>query len=226
MIGKNPSDLRGSGHATGTTRMSGLHPAWARPRAAKSARSLGLPPMARRVHSLPLVTICAATSLLATGCPPPPLSLDEPDAPPNSPPGILSVRNETGSELAIGVGTGVNPVIIGISTMTLTLFDSDVEDTLFVRGFFDYDLENPSSAPANCNVGPSTPRSFERTVTCNLAAFCSADDVGEQHQLDVLACDRPPDDSGSLVPAYYNCGPDGTPAIRVYQVLCQEAPPT
>ena len=180
-------------------------------------------PVARRVHSFAPVPLIVVGALLLAGCPPPPLSLDEPDAAANSPPGITSVRNETGEEFAIGEET--NPVTIGVSSMTLSLLDADLEDTLFVRGFKDYTSSSHPSADAVCNVGPSEPRAPERSVTCNLSAWCNGDDdLSNPHRMDIVVSDRVPDDGGDLQPPFYSVDTPGLQAIRVYQIDCQDTP--
>jgi hypothetical protein len=177
--------------------------------------------MARRVHSFAPVMLIVVGALLLAGCPPPPLSLDEPDAADNSPPGITSVRNETGAEFVIGDD---NTVIINDdqSTMRLSLLDPDLEDTLYVRAFFDYGADSHLPARGLCNVGPSTPRSTEREVTCNLFAFCQeGDDLTNPHRMDVVVSDREPDDAGDLLPPYYPVPSPGLQAKAVFQIHCQ-----
>jgi hypothetical protein len=164
--------------------------------------------------------VVVGTVLLA-GCPPPPLSLDEPDARPNSPPGITSVRGQTGEEFKVGEPNTV--IIETTSTMTLTLVDSDVDDTLYVRGFRDYNPTDHPSASAVCNVGPSTPRSSERTVTCSLAAYCGG--AGTTPTMDIVVSDRLPDDGGEdEVNPFYAVEPPGLQATRTYPISCQDPP--
>jgi len=230
VIRRFPSDLacprRVRGHGTAATRMSRFGSIPDRGFGRKCPDSNGMVPMARRVHFAPTVLLIVVATALLTGCPPPPLSLDEPDAAPNSAPGITSVRNESGEEFHIG--TEANSVIAGPasqSSMTLTVVDSDIEDTLYVRGFLDYRVDAPSSALAVCNVGPSTPRSQSRTVTCSLAAYCTAADIPTSpHRMDIVVSDRLPDDSGVLVPPRYAVPPPGLQATRTYVIQCQESP--
>lgn len=220
-----PSDLgdpgRAEGHAEHLTRMSELVRFVQRVFRAKRARLLEMDPVARRVHSFAPVPLIVVGALLLAGCPPPPLSLDEPDAAANSPPGITSVRNETGEEFVIGEE---NTVILTVSTMTLSLLDPDLDDTLYVRGFFDYGIGTPPhpSARAVCNVGPSTPRAPERSVTCNLAAYCQDGEQGTSHRMDIVVSDREPDDAGDLQPPFYSVDTPGLQATRVYQISCQD----
>jgi hypothetical protein len=196
---------------------------------AKRPTLLELARLARCVHPFAPVPIVVLGTLLLAGCPPPPLSLDEPDARTNSPPGISSVRNETGVEFAIGDDNEVIAGETSPSTMTLTLLDADVDDTLFVRGFFDYDVPPANqhlSARAVCNVGPSTPRSETRNVTCGLRAFCTEDDIPTSpHLLQIVVSDRVPDDAGDLSPPYYQMEDEtGLQAFRTYRVVCQGSP--
>lgn len=180
-----------------------------------------MPRVARRVHSFAPVMLIVVGALLLTGCPPPPLSLDEPDAADNSPPGITSVRNETGEEFAIG--TDSNPVFFGTtsqSSMTLTLEDAELDDTLYVRAFREYNSVDHPPARAVCNVGPSTPRSLSRSVTCGLSGFCS---VAGTVRMDIYVFDRVPDDAGALLPPYVSVDAPGKYATRSYQIDCQES---
>jgi hypothetical protein len=208
------SDLRDSGrvqgHGIGATRLSELVATPGRILRAKRLESLGMAAVARRVHLLRVVMYAVVPSALLTGCPPTPLSLDEPDAQPNSPPAIVSVRDQTGTEFIAGIGT----TVIGDS-MTVTLFDVNAEDTLYVRAFRQLDLATPDPPRTVCNVGPSEPPSTMRTVTCNLGGFCEMEDG--QVQMDVLACDRAPADSG---PNYFSCEGDAQFDNRTYRVDC------
>jgi hypothetical protein len=217
---------RTANRAEPATWMSELHSESLPENAGKPVESHAMTAMARRVHLFAAVMRIAVPTALLTGCPPPPLSLDEPDAAPNATPAVLSVRSETGVELDGGIAT--NTIVNGVSTMTLTLADNDVDDTLYVRGFFDYNptISNPPSPRANCSVGPSDPRSVERTVTCSLGALCDASAVGDglPHVFDILVCDRPPDDAGMQTPRFNSCMPPAFAVPRTYRVICEEAP--
>jgi hypothetical protein len=211
------SDLRDSGrvqgHGIGATRLSELVATPGRVLRGKRSESLGMAAMARRVHLVRAVMYAVVPSALLTGCPPTPLSLDEPDAQPNSPPTIVSVRDQTGTEFIAGVGPNLTSVGPG-STMTLTLFDANAEDTLSVRAFYNMDLAAPAPPRTVCNVGPSEPPSTTRTVTCNTNGFCAET---AQVQMNILVCDRPPNDSG---PNYFSCENDAVYGERSYQVSC------
>lgn len=220
-----PSDLRDparvAGHGTHLTRMSDFD---ASPGAGSRANPRGshaLAAVARCVHPFAPVPIVLFAAVLLGGCPPPPLSLDEPDARGNLPPAIESVRSETGTEFKIGVA---NPVIRTQSTMTLTLFDADLADTLYVRGFFDYTETDPSTARAVCEIGPAAEPVTTRSVTCNLGAFCPQSATGGR--LDIVVSDREPDDAGDLVPPRWAVAFPGKQATRTYLVTCQDAPAT
>lgn len=226
-MGDFPSDLRDpgsvAGHCGAATRMSELVSIDAPATLRKSSGLLAMARMARRVHSLRVVMMIVVAGTLLTGCPPPPLELDEPDAAPNAPPAILSVRNETGVEFAVGaaenivfIGGGVDP---SPSLMRLTLVDTDVLDTLYVRGFNNYN-ETPPAQPArsSCSVSPSAEPSATRTVTCSLNSFCT---TPSNVRLDIVVSDRQPDDAGVLVPTWYAVEDPGLQAFRVYEITCQ-----
>jgi hypothetical protein len=197
-----------------------------RPAPRKPPGLLAMGRMARRVHSLPCVMMIVVAGALLTGCPPPPLELDEPDAAPNAPPAILSVRNETGAEFAVGAMENIVLLPRGIdpspSLMRLTLVDTDVLDTLYVRGFNDYnDVPPAQPARSSCSVSPSAEPSATRTVTCSLNSFCTAaSEVAVR--LDIVVSDRQPDDAGILVPTWYAVEAPGLQAFRVYEITCQD----
>lgn len=218
MSGGFPSDLGdpggAHGHDDGATPVSELVATPGRRSRRNRSESLRMAAVARRVHSLRVVMYAVVPStLLLAGCPPTPLSLDEPDAQPNAPPAIVSVRDQTGTEFISGVGPNLTSVD-SMSTMTLTLFDTNADDTLYVRAFNNIDLAAPNPARTVCNVGPSDPPSTTRTVTCDTRGFCMA--TG-QAQMNILACDRLPLDSG---PNYFSCEGDAPYDDRAYQVQC------
>jgi hypothetical protein len=192
-----------------------------------SPRMHELPPVARCVHSFAPVMLVVLAAVLLGGCPPPPLELDEPDARGNLAPAIESVRKDDATEFTIGA---TNDIVATLSTMTLRIVDPDLEDTLYVRGLFNYseaDMQQ-TTARAVCNVGPSEPRSLERSVTCNLAGFCHQEDIGPlTHILDVVVSDREPDDGGNMSPRRYLDVPDpGKQDRKTFAVTCSEPPPT
>jgi hypothetical protein len=190
------------------------------------AGSFGRAAVARCVHSCAPVMLIVLAAMLAGGCPPPPLSLDEPDARGNQVPGIVSVRGDDGEEFTVGIP---NQVIRTLSTMDLTLVDPDLEDTLYVRAFFDYTEADGMATPrrSGVDVAPSEPRSLTRTVTCNLSSFCrSGDDQNGPHRMDIVVSDRRPDDDGVLAPlTYFDVPPPGLQARRTYLVTCVEPSP-
>jgi hypothetical protein len=225
-----PSDLRdprrADGHGSHLTRMSefgGGVPADLR---RKLPRTHELPPVARCVHSFALVLLFVFAAALLGGCPPPPLELDEPDAASNLPPSITSVRKDDATEFQIGA---VNQIVRTLSTMSVTVVESDLEDTLYVRGFFEYsEMEGlQDSARTVCNAGPSEPRSLERTISCNLGALCRLGESDPEYTFDVVVSDREPDDAGLMSPRrYLDVPPPGRQARATYKISCVEPPPT
>ena len=115
--------------------------------------------VARELHRCAAVMFVLAGAPLLAGCPPPPLQLDQPDGGGNLSPNIRSVLDGAGEEFA----TGIDATTIIVSSpefMTVTIEDPDVEDTIFVHAFLDYDLEgNDNVSPVSeCEAGvPASP---------------------------------------------------------------------
>jgi hypothetical protein len=122
-----------------------------------------LPLLARRMHPLAVVLAVASS---AAGCVvPPPLQLDEPDAGANSPPTIISIRGDNAVEYQ---EQGVVALIRGQGSFTATLYDTDLDDTLYVRVFVNWTPENTVAANAACSATPLPTPSATRTATCDL----------------------------------------------------------
>ena len=132
--------------------------------------------MARAVHDpallVGLVLFMAVGSLLGACVIPPSLSVDQQDAGQNSPPAILSVRDETTEYEE----PGPVPVERGdAKSLLIELLDTDTADTLQVRVFVDYTLDDPKAPRATCTSTTTTQP--KRSVTCDVSAVCTADDA-------------------------------------------------
>ncbi len=178
--------------------------------------------LARAVHdSRELVRL--APFLLAgflMGCViPPDLSVSDGDAGVNSPPAILAVRSDL-AELPEG-----NAFVYerGPGSLNVTLYDTDVSDTLYVRVFVDYDFADPTNARSTCTAACTPPcTTVQRSTTCDLAALCTSDDVTSAEELfmAVQVFDREPLEFGS--PRFKAMPPGGLTTSKSYKLTCVE----
>jgi len=154
--------------------------------------------------------------LAAAGCViPPSLSVEDGDAGINSPPAILAVRSDQ-QELA---EPGPVTFARGSGTINVTLIDTDVDDTLYVRVFVDYTVADPTAARSACTAPPNgTP---QRAATCDLSALCLTGDIGAERLMQVQVFDRELLESGT--PAFKAMPPGGLTTSRFYQLNCTES---
>lgn len=204
------------------TRMSDSHAFTTSGSPRISAGTLETSTLARAVHdSRELVRFVPLLLLgLIGGCViPPDLSVSDGDAGVNSPPAILAVRSDL-EELPEG-GSVVFERTVG--TLNVTLYDTDVSDTLFVRVFVDYDFADPSPARSTCTA-PCTPpcTAVQRSTTCDLTALCTKDDVmsAQERFMAVQVFDREPLESGS--PRFKVMAPGGLTTSKSYLLTCVE----
>jgi len=165
--------------------------------------------VARALHAVP--------GLVLVGCVlPPSLSVDNQDAGVDSPPAIISVRSSTEELDEPGpVEFDVAPTAQDQS-MDLTLIDSDVGDTLYVRVFVNYTDAQPTAPRATCTAAMNgTPT---RTTTCDLQALCLNSDVGNNNLMQVVVFDRQVLDTGT--PAFKATN-GGMSTDRTYTLLCE-----
>jgi hypothetical protein len=209
-----------SGPPTGMTPMSELRGTDRRPGTAKLASRHAGSPLARRLHGVGKVVRLARLVVpialsLGAGCIiPPSLSVDVQDAGVDSPPSITSVRSDNQELPEPG------PALFevgGMATLNLTLLDTDVDDTLYVRIFVDYLVTAPTAPRSTC-TGTSG-ASAERTATCDLKALCLPTDVGQTRLMRIVVFDREVLDSGPG-PAFMTMAPGGESTSRTYQLKC------
>ena len=192
------------------------HPENARNRAGSQGRS----PLAHRVHDAPGV-VCRSLLLgaaLLGGCViPPSLSVGNEDAGVNSPPAILAVRTDQQEFVEPG------PVLVDrgttAGTISMTLLDTDLGDTLYVRMFLDYTVTAPNPARVTCTAPPPMPASPQRTVSCDAGPLCPPTGSGP-FNMTVVVFDREPLESGT--PAYQAMPPGGLKTSLFYFLKCQE----
>jgi hypothetical protein len=179
--------------------------------------------LARRVHvtrsivgtALSLMSLMSLMLLLTlVGCVIPP-SLRIADEAVNSPPAILSITSDQ-LELA-----EPKPVFVErgetAGNLSVSLIDTDLGDTLFVRIFVDYNLPDRLPARVTCVAAPN--EDAFRTVTCNMAGLCAMADIGVQRNMTIVVFDRRPDDTGAD-PQHMDAD-DGRSTGRFYFLSCQ-----
>ena len=174
--------------------------------------------MARAVHeAITLVhTGPAITMLTLVGCViPPSLQVDNQDAGMNSPPAIMSVTSDQQALPEPG------PVLFdrgaSAGNLSLSLIDTDLMDTLYVRIFVDYNLPDRLPPRAQCMASPNMKP--VRTVTCGLASLCALGDLNVQRSMSIVVFDRPPLESGE--PPFQQMPAGGLSTSRFYFLKCQ-----
>ncbi len=147
---------------------------------------------------------------------PPSLSVTE-DAGVNSPPAILAVRSDQ-QELPPGETVVFDR---GAGMINLTLIDTDLTDTLYVRVFIDYTVGDPTPARASCTSAPPEPAAAQRSVTCDVSSVCKPGDVGKPPlNMSVVVFDRMLLESGT--PAFQAMQMGGLKTSLFYFLTCQE----
>lgn len=169
--------------------------------------------LARAVHGVLAIRVFAV-AMIVSGCViPPSLSVDTTDAGLNSPPSITSVRAD-GVELP--EFSQVN-FAKGEGSLNLSVYDTDLDDTLFAKIFVDYTFDNPTPARSECTAPPSG--AVMRSASCNLAGLCQLGDIGQQRTMQVLVFDRQVLNVGS--PVYQAMPPGGLSTSRTFTLICQ-----
>ena len=76
-------------------------------------------------------------------------------------------------------------------TISLTLRDNDLDDTLFVRLFLDYDPQSGAGLLSDCVAAPTGER--DRVLGCPASTVCNLIEVGDTslHSLEAMVTDRP-----------------------------------
>lgn len=202
------------------TRMSDLVAMRQRSSSDNSLQSWGGSSLARPVHRarLPVTSrVAMLWTAMLVGCViPPSLSTSE-DAAVNSPPAILAVTSDQQALPEPG------PVVFDVGAtagdLSVSLIDTDITDSLYVRIFVDYNLPNQLDARAKCTAPPSMKPN--RTATCHLNALCLPSDVGVQRSMTIMVFDRLPLDPGEGNPPFQAMPPGGLATSRFYFLKCQ-----
>jgi hypothetical protein len=156
--------------------------------------------------------------LPALGCViPPSLSVENQDAGINSAPTIMSVTSD--QQVLAEPGPLVFDMGATAGDLSITLYDSDLQDRLFVRIFVDYNLPDRLDARARCQAGASTDP--KRTVTCKLNSLCVMADLGVQRNMTIVVFDREPLLPGEGEPPFQAMPAGGLSSTRFYFLKCQ-----
>ena len=201
---------------TNMTKMSEPTPNVVGDGAVNRARSRRSPWLAYPLHGHRGSMRAAVFSLMLIGCViPPSLSADNQDAGLNSPPAITSVHSDQVELSEPGPVTQAR----GTGELVVSMIDTDIGDTLFLRVYVGYTISNPTAARASCTAAPN--QSAKRSCTADLRGLCLAEDVG-QNALDmsVLVFDRELLDTGT--PAFQAMPPDGLTTGKFYHLICVE----
>ena len=171
-------------------------------------------PLARSLHARRAIRVLAL-AMMFSGCViPPSLSVDTADAGLNSPPSIVSVRAD-GVELPEYSTVNFEK---GIGTLNLTVYDTDLDDTLYPKVFVDYTFDGPTPPRSNCNAASGN--TVMRSSTCDLGGLCQDTDIGQQRTMQVLVFDRQVLDVGT--PIFQAMPPGGLSTSRTFTLICQQ----
>jgi len=198
------------------TQMSELRCARDPSPAANRKKPLEGSPVARTLHGSGAAVVAVVLALMSSACIiPPSLSSGTPDAAQDNPPTIVSVE----------VRQQVLPQFSNItlqmqdtsSTMILSLLDTDIDDTLFVSMFVEYDPLDPLPPRATCTTAPSG-AALRVSPPCVIAGICTTQDINVNRELEIVVFDRMPLDDGK----YMTMPADGLSATRVYTLKCAQ----
>lgn len=162
-----------------------------------------------------LVLLCAT---LAACVIPPSLRVED-DAGVNSPPAIVSVRGAQDALAEPGPYAFESGQMAG--NLSVQLIDTDINDTLYLRIFLDYNTPAGNRVPPRVACPVPVTTMAERTATCNLSGLCLPSDVGAsvQHNMTIVVFDRKPLDFGADPQAMMQM--DGLSTSRFYFIHCQ-----
>ena len=134
----------------------------------------------------------------------------------NSPPAITAVHSDDQELPEPG------PVLFnrGAGSLNADLIDTDLNDTLYVRVFVDYTVDDPTAARANCTASPTN--KAERKITCDLGALCLMADIDQTRDMTIVVFDREPLEAGQ--PRFQAMPAGGMTTSRFYHLVCKEPP--
>jgi hypothetical protein len=163
------------------------------------------------------VAIATLLALCPQGCVIPPSLQPQDETPVNSPPAIVSVRGPSDALAEPGPYFVESGRLAG--TLSVSLIDTDVADTLYVRGYLDYNTPVGNRVPPRIKCSVPLSEDAKREATCNLTGLCLPSDVGAQHNLTLVVFDRQPLDAGDDPQGMMGSG--GLSTSRFYFVHCQ-----
>jgi hypothetical protein len=175
--------------------------------------------MARPLHAAGVLRVLLISSFaMFAGCViPPSLSVDTADAGINSAPAIVSVRADLVEfpQFATLVFEKGN----GAGQLNVTLHDTDLDNTLFVRVFVNYNRPDPTPARAQCEAAG---RTVERTCSANMQAVCTTEDIGANPLpiMQVFVFDREPEPD--IQPPFQGMPPGGLSTSMTFFLRCQD----
>jgi len=186
------------------------------PRSSEHAATRGYL-LARALHGCGPAVLRILPVMFAGCIIPPSLGVEKQDAGVNSPPSILSVRSD---QTELPEPGPVDLEVDQTSPLNLTLLDTDLGDTLYVRVFVNYSKDNPTSPRSTCTAA-STGQAT-RTASCPLQGVCLPGDVGAAIPplMQVIVFDRQPLETGEL-PLFQAMPPGGLSTDRTYQLNCR-----
>ncbi len=197
---------------TAMTWMTRMMPARGLGRRGNPLKSSGRSPMARFMLLTGALVIFPAAIACAV---PPGLQLDQPDAKENSAPIITAAA--VGAEALTEPGP-ITEIERGRGNMAVTVRDTDVEDTLYIRMFVDYGLPDPTAPRGFCKTTPGITTS--RTISCDISGICTNDDIDVTRLLWIEVFDREPLDSGT--PRFRVMPEGGYSSKWAFSLQCQE----
>lgn len=172
-------------------------------------------PLARALHAGTAIRTLGLAMMFAGCVIPPSLSVDTADAGLNSPPSIVSVRAD-GVELPEWSTVNFEQ---GSGTLNLTVYDTDLDDTLYPKVFVGYLRDDPTPPRANCTQAGG--HTVTRSSTCDLGALCQATDVasGQILTMQVIVFDRQIIEGQD--PYFQAMPPGGLSTSRTFNLRCQ-----
>jgi hypothetical protein len=181
---------------------------------ANCATAEGRSRVARPLHISSGIRVLVFT-MMSTGCViPPSLSVDTTDAGLNAAPTIVSVRAD-GVELPEWKTVNFEQ---GLGVLNLTVYDTDLDDTLYPKVFVDYNIPDQTPARATCTAAAGG--RVVRSSTCNLAGLCQTADIQKQRTMQVIVFDR--ENIEGQLPLYQAMPIGGLSTSRTYTLVCQQ----
>lgn len=193
--------------------------------AANTAKPWTIVRMARGVLPLFMMRVLTVTlpvAVVGAGCViPPPLQLDEPDAGVNATPVIVSAGPAPDFSFP-------GPIVVEHSDtrrVTLTISDTDLNDTMYVRIYRNYGDPDPSNFVSSCTIPPSGEKT--RSGECSASSFCNGLEPTDQGDktLEAMVADRAfleeSDPAGEGQPAFRRLPAGAQSSIRAWVMTCQ-----